>query len=119
MKEVKKLKDHLIMFQDERSLVITCLSIVALVQESIGDKPIQSQKAINFLNSQSKTKLQFAGIQDSDDIISQAKKYIVKDTLEREVALKDNFLKPELNSARICSRMCLIRDYLTFGMRKE
>ena len=51
-KEVKKLKDHLIMLQDERSLVITCLSNVALVQESMGDKPIQAQKAINFLNSQ-------------------------------------------------------------------
>ena len=51
-KEVKKLKDHLIMLQDERTLVITCLSNVALFQESMGDKPIQGQKAINFLNSQ-------------------------------------------------------------------
>ena len=42
MKEVKKLKDHPIMLQDERSLVITCLSNVALVQESMGDKPIQA-----------------------------------------------------------------------------
>ena len=39
MKEVKKLKDHIIMLQDERSLVITCLSNVALVQESMGYKP--------------------------------------------------------------------------------
>ena len=39
-KEVKKLKDHLIMLQDERTLVITCLSNVALVKESMGDKPI-------------------------------------------------------------------------------
>ena len=30
-KEIKKLKDHLVMLQDERTLVITCLSIVALV----------------------------------------------------------------------------------------
>lgn len=81
------------MLQDERSLVIRCLSNVDLVHESMGDKPIQSQKAINFLNSQSKTQLQFAGIQDMADLISQAKKYIVKDTLAREVALKENFLK--------------------------
>ena len=52
MKEVKKLKDHLIMLQDERSLVITCLSNIVVVQESMGDKPIQAQKSINFLNSQ-------------------------------------------------------------------
>lgn len=57
MREVKKLKDHLIMLQDERSLVITFLSNVALVQESMGDKPIQAQKVINFLNSQSNTHL--------------------------------------------------------------
>ena len=93
MKEVNKLKDHLIMLQDEISLVITCLSNVVLVQESMGDKPIQSQKAINFLNSQSKTQLQFAGIQDIDDLIALKKKYIVQDTLAREVALKANFLK--------------------------
>ena len=48
--EVKKMKDHLIMLQDERSLVITCLSNVSLVQERMGDKPIQDQKAIKFLN---------------------------------------------------------------------
>ena len=93
MKEFKKLKDHLIMVQDERYLVITCLSNVSLVHEIMGDKPIQAQKAINFLNSQSKTQLQFAGIQDIANLISQEKKYIVKYTLEREVALKDSFLR--------------------------
>ena len=59
----------------------------------MGDKPIQAQKAINFLNSLSKTQLQFVGIQDRDGLIAQAKKYIVKDTLAREVALNANFLK--------------------------
>lgn len=70
MKEVKKLKDDLIMLQDERYLVITCLSNVSLVQESMGDKPIQAQKDINFLNSQSRTQLQFAGIQDRVGLIA-------------------------------------------------
>ena len=37
-KEIKKLKDHLVMLQDEKILVTTCLSNVALVQESMGDK---------------------------------------------------------------------------------
>lgn len=55
LKEVKKMKDHLIMLQDERSSVTTCLSNVVVVQENMGDKHIQDQKAINFLNSQSKT----------------------------------------------------------------
>ena len=30
------------MLQDERSLLITCLSNVVVVQENIGDKPIQA-----------------------------------------------------------------------------
>lgn len=54
-KEIKKLKDHPVMLQDERILVITCLSNVALVQECMRDKPIKAQGAINFLNLQSKT----------------------------------------------------------------
>ena len=91
-KEIKKSKYHLVMLQDEMTLVTTCLSNVALVQESMGDKTIQAQRAINFLNSQ-QTQLQFAGIQDMADLIVQAKKYIVKDSLAREVALEENFLK--------------------------
>ena len=59
----------------------------------MGDKPIQAQKAINFHNSQSKTQLQFAGIQDKAYLIAQAKKYIVKAALAKEVAMKNNFLK--------------------------
>ena len=55
------------MLQDERSLVTTCLTNVDVVQKNMGDKPIQAQKAINFLNSQSKTQLQFAGIQEGID----------------------------------------------------
>ena len=52
--KVKKLKDYL-MLQDEKNLVATCLSNVALVQEGMGDKIVQAQRDINFLNSQSKT----------------------------------------------------------------
>ena len=48
LKEVNKLKDHLIMLQDEKSLVTTCLSNVVVVQENMCDKPIQAQNAINF-----------------------------------------------------------------------
>ena len=93
LKEVKKLKDHLIMLQDEKSLVTTFLLNVVVVQENMGDKSIQDEKAINFLNSQSKMQLQFAGIQDIAYLIAQAKKYIVKDALAKEVVMKANFMK--------------------------
>lgn len=59
---VKKLKDYVLMLQDENDMVDTCLTNVNLVQEMMGDKPIQAQRAINFLNSQSKMQLQFARI---------------------------------------------------------
>ena len=59
----------------------------------MGDKSIQDEKAINFLNSQSKMQLQFAGIQDIAYLIAQAKKYIVKDALAKEVVMKANFMK--------------------------
>jgi hypothetical protein len=52
LKEIKKLKDHLIMLQDEKTPVATCLSNVVVVQENMDDKLIKAQKAINFLNSQ-------------------------------------------------------------------
>lgn len=39
LKEVKNLKDYLLMLQDEKDLVDTCLTNVNLVQEMMGDKP--------------------------------------------------------------------------------
>jgi hypothetical protein len=70
------------MLQDEKKLVDTCLTNVAHFQEGMGDNPFQAQRAINFLNSWSKTQVQFAGIQDRAYLIVQAKKYIVKDSLQ-------------------------------------
>ena len=51
LKQVKNLKDHLIMLQDEKTVVATCLSNLAVVQANMCDEPIQAQKAIHFLNS--------------------------------------------------------------------
>ena len=59
----------------------------------MGDKPIRAQRAMNFLNSQSKLQLQFFGIQDREQLIVRAKKYIVKETLAKEVLMEANFLK--------------------------
>ena len=86
------MKDYLIILQDEKTLIATCLTNVALVQEGMGHKHVQAKNAINFLNSQSKIELQFASIQDRFDLIVQAKKYIVKDSLAREVTSKADFL---------------------------
>ena len=57
LKEIKKLKDYLLMLQDEKTLIDTCLSNMNLVQGMMGDKPVQAQRAKNFLNSQSKMQL--------------------------------------------------------------
>ena len=56
-KEIKKMKDDLVMLQYEKALVDTCLTNVALVQEGMGHKHVQAKNAINFLNSQSKFEL--------------------------------------------------------------
>ena len=39
VKQIKKLKDYLIMIKDERELATNCLTNVAIVQEGLGDKP--------------------------------------------------------------------------------
>ena len=38
VKEIKKLKDYLIMIEDERALATSCLANVVTVQEGMGDK---------------------------------------------------------------------------------
>ena len=58
------------MIEDERALTVSCLANVSTVQEGIGDKPLQPQNAINYLNSKSKTYLHFAGIHDRSDVIA-------------------------------------------------
>ena len=63
----------------------------------MGDKPIQAQRAINFLNSQSKMQLLFVGIQDRADLIMEEKKYIVKESLAKEVLVKPSFLKARVD----------------------
>ena len=39
VKEIKTLKDYLIMLEDQRALSTNCLTNVATVQEELGDKP--------------------------------------------------------------------------------
>ena len=58
----------------------------------MGDKPLQSQDVINFLNSRTKTQLQFEGIQDRIDLIAQAKKYIPKDKMLQDATAKAKYM---------------------------
>jgi len=39
------------MTEDERELAVSCLANVVIVQEGMGDKPLQDHNAINYLNS--------------------------------------------------------------------
>ena len=79
LKEVKKLKDYFIQVEDEKQLATSFLANLLTLQENMGDKPLQAQNAINFLNSRTKTQLHFARIEDREDLIAQARKYIIKD----------------------------------------
>ena len=67
----------------------------------MGDNPIQAQRAINYLNSQSKMQLQFVDIQDREYLIIQAKKYIVKKSLSKEVLMKVDFLKERVDQFKL------------------
>ena len=41
-----------------------------IIQENMGDKPLQAQNAINYLNSRSITQLQIVGVEDRSNMIS-------------------------------------------------
>ena len=64
----------------------------ALMLENMGDKPALSQNAINFLNSHNKAQLQFVGVTNRFDRLFQARKYVIKDSLAKEVIAKANHL---------------------------
>ena len=68
LKEIKRLKDYFFQVEDERKLTTSCLDSMKTIQENLGDKPLQAQNAINYLNSRSKTQLQFVGVEDRRNI---------------------------------------------------
>ena len=92
LKEVKRLKDYFVQVEDERQLETSFLDNLQTLQENLGDKPFQAHNAINYLNSRTKTQLQFTGVEDGSDLISQAREYIIKDRLLKEIAIKANYL---------------------------
>ena len=52
--ELKKLRDYLVEVEDEGELATTCLANVSIIQENMGDMPLNDFNAINYLISRSK-----------------------------------------------------------------
>lgn len=100
-KEVKRLKDYFVWVEDERKLATSCLDNLQTLQENLSDKPFQAQNAINVLNSITKTQLQFTLIEDRADLISQARKYIIKDRLLKDISTKANYLLRRVDDFKI------------------
>ena len=91
-REIKKVKDYLVELEDERELATLCLANVSTIQESLADKPLQALNAINYLDTRTKAQFTFAGIQDRLEIISQARKYVIKDFMMKDIIAKPNFM---------------------------
>ena len=80
-REIKNLKQHFVQVEDKRQLATFCLSNLQVLYDSLGDKPLQAHNTINYLNSRTKTQLQFEGIQDRTYLITQDKNYIIKNKM--------------------------------------
>ena len=90
--ELKKFRDYLVEVEDERELATTCLANVSVIQENMGDKPLKDFNAINYINSRSKAQFLFPGIHDITELISQIKKYIIKDKLMKDIISMEKYM---------------------------
>ena len=75
-----------------KQLATSCLSSLHFLHDSLGDKPLQAHNDINYFNSRTKNQLQFEGIQDKTDLITQAKKYIIKDKMLQNTIAKAKYM---------------------------
>ena len=82
-------------------MAISYLVNLQVLHDSLGDKPLQAQNAINYLNSRTKTELQFEGIQDRTDLIAQSKKYIIKDKMLQNNTAKANFMLDRVSDFKV------------------
>lgn len=90
--ELKNLRDYLVEAEDERGLATTCLANVSIIQENMGDNPLKDFNAINYSISRTNVQSIFAGIQDKVELISQTRKYIIKDRVMKDIISKANFM---------------------------
>ena len=77
----------------------------------MGDKPLQAQNAINFLNYRTKTHLQFEIIQDRTNLIAQAKKYITKVKMLQDTIAKSKYMLSRVDDFRV-----IFRDVFEHGL---
>ena len=100
-REIKKIKEHFVQVEDERQLENSYLANLEVLHDSLGDKPLQAQNAINYLNFRTKTQLQFEGIQDRMDLIAQAKKYIIKDKILQNTTAKAKYMLGRVSDFKV------------------
>ena len=75
-----------------KKLAIACLANGLTIQESMGDKPLQSHNAISYLKSKTKRELHFVEFQEKKYCITHAGKYIIKDILLKDMTTNANLL---------------------------
>ena len=86
------MKEYLILLDEEKKLANLSLTNAKIIVENLGGKPAIAQAVINLLISQTNAQLQFAGVENSSDLLFNAKKYIIKRETIKEVTKKANFL---------------------------
>lgn len=90
--------------EDERQLATSCLFDLQVLYDNLVDKPLQTQYAINYLNSGTITQLQFERIQDRIDLIAQAKIYIIKHKMLQNTTTKAKYMLGRVGDFRIIFR---------------
>jgi hypothetical protein len=114
IRQIKNLKEHFIPVEDERKLATSCIANLQVLHDSLGDKPLQEQNAINVLNSRTKNQLQFEGIQDRTDLITQAKKYIIKDKMLQGTTAKAKFVLCRVSDFKVIFQAIFVHGLPNF-----
>ena len=91
-REIKKVKEYLILLDEEKKLANLSLTNAKTMLESLGGKLTIVEAVINLLISQTNAQLQFARVENRSDLLFNANKYIIKRETIKEVIEKTNFL---------------------------
>jgi hypothetical protein len=110
-REIKKMKEYLILLNEERKLAHLFLTNAKTFLESLGGTPTIAQAAITLLISQTNVQLQFARVQNRVDLLFNAKKYIMKRDIIKVVTEKTNFLVQRSKDFKI-----LFEDLFKLGL---
>ena len=91
-RDIKKMKEYLILLNEEKKLAHLSLTNAKTFLESLRGNPAIAQAIINLFISQTNVQLQFAGVENRTDLLFNAKKYIMKRDIIEVVTKKVNFL---------------------------